>query len=90
MPRKGLKEFIKRVPPVNIKPGDYVELDGMQVKNLFNVNEVLTLMKKTMNILYILKIQNGMATLSIRRGSTYPTIQVPIKCIKNKLKNVQE
>ena len=90
MPRKGLKEFIKRVPPVNIKPGDYVELDGMQVKNLFNANEVLTLMKKTMNILYILKIQNGMATLSIRRRSTYPTIQVPIKCIKNKLKNVQE
>ncbi len=90
MSKTHLQEIAKKNPPTDIKVGDYIEIQGSKIQGLFNAKDILALMKKTMNVLYVTSIKRGMVTVSPRRGVSSPSVQVPEKYIRYKLTNVQE
>lgn len=90
MSKTHLQEIAKKNPPTGIKVGDYIEIQGTKIQGLFNAKDILALMKKTMNILYVAKIEKGMVTVTPRRGLSSPAVEVPEKYIRYKLTNVQE
>lgn len=90
MSKSHLQEIAKKNPPTGIKVGDYIEIQGTKVRELFNAKDIIAIMKQTMNILYVSKIGKGMVTVTPRRGKSSPAVQVPTKYIRYKLTNVEQ
>lgn len=87
-----LDEFIKKESPTNLKPGDYVELDGKAVMGMIDGGDILRAMKKSMNVMYIHKITNGTMLVSPFKfiKNVADRHEVPVSFAKFKLLNVQE
>ncbi len=88
--KKSLQELAKKLPPRDIKVGDYVEVQASKIDDLFNARQIRDIAKKTMNILYVYKLERGMLTVTPRRGISSPAVEVPEKYIRYKLTNVEQ
>ena len=87
--KKSLQELAKKLPPRDIKVGDYVEVQASKIDDLFNARQIRDIAKKTMNILYVYKLERGMLTVTPGRGVTHPKVQIPLNCSRYKLTNVE-
>lgn len=88
---QNLNEIAKKVKTQDIQPGDYVQVEGNDVRNLANSDKVFAMMKQKKNILYVYKVTpDGMVTLTPSRTVTARKIQIPRSLIRYKLINVDQ
>ena len=90
--KQNIVEYAKKVAPNNIKPGDYVELEGKDIMGMIDGSGILKAMKKAMNVMYVQSVEGAMITVSPYKFNTDKSeiFEVPLKFVRWKLENVEE